>query len=158
VTVLSRLDPNIQSLRDVSEELLTRGEPLLQRETFRRCRHVVREIGRTIAAISALKAGNFPTFGDLMKASHASLRDDYEVSCPELDAAVEVAENVPGVYGARMTGGGFGGSAIALTEEASIPLLVERVELHSRKEFGIVPKFLIVKQASDGVCEHALRN
>ncbi len=158
VTVLSRLDPNIRSLRDVSEELLNRGEPLLQRETFRRCRHVVREIERTVSAVSALESGNFNAFGELMRASHASLRDDYEVSCRELDVAVETAASVPGVFGARMTGGGFGGSAIALVEEASIPFLLERLELHSRKEFGIVPKFLTVSQPSNGVCEHALED
>ena len=155
VTALSRLDPSIRSLRDVSEELLSRGAELLQRETYRRCLHVVRETARTLEAASALEAGDFSAVGALMTASHASLRDDYEVSCRELDVVVETALAVPGVYGARMTGGGFGGSAIALVEESAIPLLEERVELHCRKELGITPRFVTVTEPSVGVCEHA---
>ena len=82
---------------------------------FDRCWHVVTEIERTVRAAEALRADDLDEFGKLMVGSHQSLSGKYEVSCPELDALVEVARAVPGVYGARMTGGGFGGCAIALT-------------------------------------------
>jgi galactokinase len=90
---------------------------------------VVTEIERTQRAADALRAGDLGAFGELMFQSHASLRDDYEVSCPELDRLVEVAHGVPGVYGARMTGGGFGGCAIALVDkdaEESLRAAVQR--------------------------------
>jgi galactokinase len=81
---------------------------------LRRARHVVSEIERTLLAATALRAGNVEALGALLNASHASLRDDYAVSGPQLDAAVEIAREAPGVLGARMMGAGFGGSIIAL--------------------------------------------
>jgi len=156
VRTLSRLDPSIRSLRDVSEELLNEGEPLLEHATFRRCRHVIREMARTLKAASALENRDFVAFGALMSASHDSLRDDYDVSCRELDVVVETALAAPGVYGARMTGGGFGGSAIVLVEEQAISLLHERLALRSREELGIVPRFFTVLEPSAAVCEHQL--
>ena len=81
-----------------------------------RARHVVTEITRTLRGAEALSEGDYERFGKLMYASHASMRDDYEISCPELDAIVELAGECNGVYGARMTGGGFGGCAIILAQ------------------------------------------
>ena len=86
---------------------------------IRRARHVISEIERTVHAAEGIRASNWPTVGQFMYASHRSLRDDYEVSCKELDAVVEIAESIGikgGVYGCRMTGGGFGGCAVALGE------------------------------------------
>ena len=83
---------------------------------FRRARHVVGEIDRTLRAAAALDAGDLEECGRLMYLSHESLRDDYEVSCAELDLMVEIARGLPGVYGARMMGGGFGGCTINLVE------------------------------------------
>lgn len=108
----------------------------------RRVRHVVTEIDRTAQAIERLEAGDFDAFGTLMIASHLSLRDDYEVSCPELDLAVDVAlEN--GAVGARMTGGGFGGSAIALLPEDRIAIAAKEIAARARKLGMPEPEFLI---------------
>jgi galactokinase len=109
----------VHELRDASEALLASSssllfEPGFDPGLFPVARHVVTENGRTLSAAAALQRGDLATVGRLMLASHASLRDDYKVSCPELDTLVEIAARLPGVYGARMTGGGFGGCMIAL--------------------------------------------
>ena len=88
-------------------------------QVFRRCRHVITENDRVVRAASALAGGDVATFGELMAASHASLRDDYEVSCAELDAMVSIVSSLDGVFGARMTGGGFGGCVVALVAAAA---------------------------------------
>lgn len=93
-----------------------------------RCRHVVSENLRVEAAARALQEGDLERFGELMYASHASLRDDYEVSCAELDALVERARGLPGVYGARMTGGGFGGCTVNLVEASKVDSVVAGLE------------------------------
>ncbi|NQU75425.1 MAG: galactokinase [Planctomycetes bacterium] len=105
----------LPTLRDASAESVARCTKLSDVERMR-VRHVIGEIARTTDATAALGAGDYDGFGKLMYASHQSLRDDYQVSCEELDAIVETARNCPGVYGARMTGGGFGGCAIVLVE------------------------------------------
>ncbi len=124
---LRSVDPGLRSLRDVSVERLAAEADGMAPEVARRCRHVVTEIERTQRAAEALKQGDAAAFGRMMAASHASLRDDYEVSCEELDALVEAAAGVSGVHGARMTGGGFGGCAIALADEDAVDRLTEVV-------------------------------
>ncbi len=120
---IRRHHPEIASLRDATPAMLAAGRAGMSAVAFARCRHVIGEMERTRQAAEALRAGDLAAFGELMFASHASLRDDYQVSCPELDRLVEVAGALPGVYGARMTGGGFGGCAIALVKpEALEPL------------------------------------
>lgn len=114
LTVLQTHDSRIRSLRDVTPMMLKEHQPEMDTVTFDRCWHVVTEIERTQQASEALRAGDLFEFGKLMVGSHASLSGKYEVSCPELDALVEIARHTDGVYGARMTGGGFGGCAIAL--------------------------------------------
>ena len=89
---------------------------MLPPTVYQRCRHVITENDRVQRAATALKRGDVREFGRLMFESHRSLRDDYQVSCPELDLLVEAARPLPGVYGARMTGGGFGGCTINLVE------------------------------------------
>lgn len=106
------------SLRHVLEDELARLGGEMSGEDFRRVRHVVSECARTVAAADALERGDFSEAGRLMYGSHASLRDDFEVSCDELDAIVAEAGRLDGVYGARMTGGGFGGSVVALVDRA----------------------------------------
>ncbi|WP_416839680.1 galactokinase [Haloferax sp. DFSO52] len=113
-TLQNAAGSDIQSLRDVDEDLLETHGDELDDVLYRRARHVVTENERVVAARDALENGDFDRVGAAMLASHESLRDDYEVSCPELDAAVELAAETDGVYGARMTGGGFGGSVVAL--------------------------------------------
>jgi galactokinase len=102
------------ALRDVSIESLRGARDHLDPITFRRARHVVTENARVLATVAALRASGPRSIGDILDASHRSMRDDFEISVPELDLAVETAQNL-GALGARMTGGGFGGSAIALT-------------------------------------------
>ncbi len=106
--------PRVQALRDVSLIELQQYGRDLPAVIYRRCHHVVSENERVLASAVALEKGDFTAFGRLMNESHRSLRDDYEVSCDELDLMVRLAGEVEGVYGARMTGGGFGGCTINL--------------------------------------------
>jgi galactokinase len=120
VRTLSKFLAGIESLRDVTRPELDECQDALDPVIYRRCRHVVSENGRVLAAATALEAGDLKRFGALMIESHQSLRDDYEVSSKELDLmvvlALEIALEMEGVYGARMTGGGFGGCTINLVE------------------------------------------
>jgi len=118
VAVLARRLPGVRALRDVSIGNLDAARGDLPDRVYRRCRHVVSENARTIAAADALASGDILRFGRLMGESHESLRDDYEVSCRELDVMVEIAMRLDGVRGARMNGGGFGGSIVALVDAA----------------------------------------
>jgi galactokinase len=112
----------VASLRDLNS-LDAVAWSLLDAEQTRCVRHVVSENSRTLAAAAALRAGDLSTLGRLMLESHASLRDDYRVSCAELDAIVDLAGATPGVHGARMTGGGFGGCAVVLAEPGAAEAL-----------------------------------
>src|SRR4029453_5735889 len=111
---LAQALPRITALRDVTLEQLEAYGKDLADVIYRRCRHVITENDRVLKAGDALKRHDLGEFGWLMYESHRSLRDDYEVSCPELDIMVELASRVEGVYGARMTGGGFGGCTVNL--------------------------------------------
>ncbi|NCC33356.1 MAG: galactokinase, partial [Chloroflexia bacterium] len=106
--------PRLTALRDLTPAQLHDHADLLTGKLLPRVRHVVTEISRTVHAAAAMEHGDLPGFGQLMNTSHASLRDDYEVSIPELDTLVELACALPGCYGSRMTGGGFGGSTVSL--------------------------------------------
>jgi len=104
--------PHIKALRDVSPQEFERHQNSLPDVVRKRCHHVVAENARVLEAVEALKVGEMARFGELMYESHASLRDDYEVSCLELDALVEAAQGIRGTVGARMTGAGFGGCTV----------------------------------------------
>jgi galactokinase len=119
VARLSAAMNEVLALRDVSVEALDRHAALLPETLLRRARHVVGENARVIEAAAAFEARDFAAVGRLMNASHESLRDDYEVSCPELDLMVDLARRAPGVHGARMTGGGFGGCTVSLVDAAA---------------------------------------
>jgi galactokinase len=112
--------PNVGSLRDVPAEDLARLLPTLPPVVGKRCRHVVSENARVHAAVAAMRAGDRARLKTLMAESHGSLRDDYEVSCPELDILVELALPLPYCHGARLTGAGFGGSTVNLVETAAV--------------------------------------
>ncbi|HKG47781.1 MAG TPA: galactokinase [Pyrinomonadaceae bacterium] len=114
---LAQFQPNVKALRDVTIEQLEQHRSGLSDVVYRRCRHVITENARVLAAGEALEQHDLEHFGKLMGESHVSLRDDYEVSSDELDLMVELAHKVDGVYGARMTGGGFGGSTVNLVRE-----------------------------------------
>jgi galactokinase len=120
VEELSRHIPGVRALRDVTPEKLESVARFLRPVVYRRCRHVVNENARVVQACRALDRGDLQRFGRLMYESHQSLRNDYEVSCPELDTLVNITFSVPGVYGGRMTGGGFGGCTVNLVREREV--------------------------------------
>ncbi len=140
VEILRRHDPSITALRDATPELLARHADELGPLVGRRCRHVVEENTRTLAASEALAAGDLALFGRLMYASHDSLRDLYEVSCDELDLLVDLARTVPGVLGARMTGGGFGGCTVNLVQPDHVAFFKESVTADYRASTGSYPE------------------
>ena len=146
---LARLVPGVQTLRDVSPEMLRQHEHALDPLIYRRCRHVVTENERVTAAAAALKATDLTAFGVLMRDSHRSLKEDFEISCDELDLMVQIAESIEGVYGARMTGGGFGGCTVNLVRTEAVPRfsteVVERYQLGT----GLTPQ-IYVCAAADG--------
>jgi len=111
-------------------------ENRLSEKELMRARHVVGEIKRTLEAAEAVEAGNYVRFGELMLASHESLRDDYETSCEELDLVVELACGCRGVYGARMSGGGFGGCAIILADAGKADEISQTVASGFAEKFG----------------------
>jgi galactokinase len=120
VRLLSAFLPNIRALRDVTRADLEKYASALPEVIYRRCRHIVTEDARVLDAGAALEAGNMERFGELMGESHVSMRDDFEISCRELDIMVEMAVNMDGVLGSRMTGGGFGGCTINLVRADAV--------------------------------------
>ena len=116
---LKGLDPSVEALRDATPQLLERGRTSLDPTDLKRARHVVPENTRPVKMADALRHGNLPVAGQLMNDSHYSLRDLYEVSCEELDLITQLAREQPSCYGARMTGAGFGGCAVALVRADS---------------------------------------
>uniref|UniRef100_UPI00398E5B1A galactokinase n=1 Tax=Pristiophorus japonicus TaxID=55135 RepID=UPI00398E5B1A len=117
-----------ESLRDVTMADLKAAKACLEAEVYCRARHVISEIKRTAEAAEALRCRNYWEFGKLMVQSHDSLRDDYEVSCRELDELVAAAMGVEGVYGSRMTGGGFGGCTVTLVDAAAVEKTIEQIK------------------------------
>jgi galactokinase len=148
VAVLAERDPAIRSLRDVTPAMLPDVAARVDAETFRRCRHIVTENVRVEETVAALAAADMAAVGRLWAASHASLRDDYEVASPELDALVEIATAVPGVAAARMTGAGFGGCTINLVERGAVDDLAERVRADYPARTGLTPLVYAVDAAA----------
>ena len=140
VTILEQHDPDVRALRDVTLEQLESARPQLPSPLFERARHVVSENARVERAAAALRMGDVETFGDLMYESHASLRSDYAVSCEELDAMVGIAVEFPGVFGARMTGGGFGGCTVNLVSSAQTSAFRDYVTQQYHALTGIRPE------------------
>jgi galactokinase len=141
-------DPSVQSLRDVTPAMLPRMRDLVGDDVFRRSRHIVTENGRVVQTIDALAAGDLAAVGRLWAASHASLRDDFEVVSRELDALVEIAATVPGVAAARMTGAGFGGCTINLVERGAVAALRAAVAAEYPARTGLVPRVYAVDAAA----------
>lgn len=147
--------PGILALRDVEHEEFDLYADSLPPRVMRRCNHVITENMRALEAVKALEHQDLTTFGRLMYASHASLREDYEVSCPELNAMVEIASQCDGVYGARMTGGGFGGCTVNLVETAKVDQFVQAITQGYQAKTGISPECYVC-QSSGGVREEHL--
>lgn len=149
VTALKQQLPTITALRDVKIEhleLIKALPPTLSK----RAMHVVTENQRVLEAAQALKDNDLGVFGRLLNASHDSLRDDYEVSCPELDLLVEIARSIPGTLGARMTGAGFGGSMIVLTAQSQVERLNEQVMKKYVTETKLTPQIFAFKAMQGG--------
>jgi len=146
---LRKFNPDIKDLRDVSLDLFKAHEESLPQVVRRRCRHVITEDERVMESAEALKAGDLERFGRLMNASHDSLRDDYEVSGPELDLLVTIARGVPGVLGSRLTGAGFGGCTVTLARPEAVEPLRAAVMAKYPKETGLQPR-IWVSDAADG--------
>ncbi|MDR1584680.1 MAG: galactokinase [Prevotellaceae bacterium] len=145
VEQLNKVRP-LKYLAELTEEEFKKIESAITDPiAHKRARHVVGEVQRTSDAVKALKAGNLETFGKLMNASHASLRDDYEVTGPELDAMAEEAWKIDGVIGSRMTGGGFGGCTVSLVKDEAVDTFIKQVGEAYEKRIGIKPEFYVAE-------------
>jgi galactokinase len=152
VEILKEKLPEINSLRDVTEKDFIKFQNLLPENIVKRCLHVITENGRTLEAAENLEKGDLEKVGAMMFASHESLRDDYEVSCAELDKLVEIARKTKGVFGARMTGGGFGGCTVNLLKREIFEEFQNRIIKNYTEKFGFAPDIYLF-QASGGASE-----
>ena len=152
VEIFQNYLPNITALRDVSVADFEKYAEHLPEITRKRAKHVVTEDARTLESVTALKAGDIARFGQLMNESHESLQRDYEVSCAELDAMVAAARSVEGVYGARMTGAGFGGCTVSLVAEDAVEAFKSTVPQKYRAATGL-DATIYVTTASQGASQ-----
>lgn len=148
VELLRLFLPDIRALRDVSLSEFAEYEARLPEPVRRRCRHVVTENERTLLTAEAFRRRDAERAGELMYASHASLRDDYEVSCAELDLMVEIASKIPGVFGARMTGGGFGGCTVNLIKRGYLDEFQRTMKDEYRRASGREPPIYTTRGGS----------
>jgi galactokinase len=137
----------VSHLRDVSYKQLKEAEPYLDTITYRRARHVIKENQRVLDAVKAMKSQDVLLLGELMKASHASLRDEFEVTNGELDIMVKIAQSQLGCFGARMTGGGFGGCAVALVKANEAEEIARTVAEQYETATGLMPKIFVTSAA-----------
>jgi galactokinase len=142
VNIIKRRHSNVKALRDVTPEQLESARGDMSELIYRRCRHVITENARTLQMAEKLRTQFYDDAGELMMQSHNSLRDDFEVSIPELDFLVQESIKIKGVYGARMTGGGFGGCIVALVQPRSIEWLSEHLYKVYTDKFGRQPSVL----------------
>jgi galactokinase len=145
VAAISAHEPTVRSLRDVDRAMLTRCRASLEPVVFRRAEHVVNENARVLETESALLAGDYKAIGRLFAASHASLRDLFEVSSPELDALVDIAVKTTGVVASRMTGAGFGGCTVSLVRPDAVEPLRARIERDYPVRTGRAPRVWVVR-------------
>ncbi len=141
----------VSSLRDATPAALQQAKSRMADVVFRRARHVIGEIERTTQAAQSIRNSRWAEAGQLMYASHDSLRDDYEVSCAELDAVVEIARGIGpqgGVYGCRMTGGGFGGCTVALVKTDAVAALTEKIAADYKRKTGIEAALFVSRPAA----------
>jgi galactokinase len=142
----------VPALRDATVQALEAGRAEMKPVVFRRARHVITENERTLQAAQAIRASDWPTVGRLMYASHASLRDDYEVSCPELDTVVEIAQSIGeqgDMIGCRMTGGGFGGCAVSLVKTDAVARITRAIDGPYERKTG-KPATIFSSRPGDG--------
>jgi galactokinase len=149
VAMLEPMLPGIRALRDVTSAQLEEHKALLPVNIYRRCRHVISENERVLQTVEAFRSNDLVTVGRLMNASHESLRDDYAVSSAALDAMVEAMRSVEGCFGARLTGAGFGGCAVALAEPGAEQAMADAIYEQYPKATNIWPE-VYTTRASDG--------
>jgi galactokinase len=140
---------NVPALRDVTLEQFEARADGLDDVTMRRARHVITENARTLETAEAMRQGDAAKMGKLMDASHVSMRDDFEISREEMNTMVEIAQGHPACYGARMTGGGFGGCAVALVRVEEAQVFADAVDAAYSKATGLTPSIYVCK-ATDG--------
>jgi galactokinase len=155
VALLQQVLPDIRALRDVSSAQLEEHKALLPPVVYRRCRHVITENERVLQTVAALRAGDLATVGQLMNASHDSLRDDYEVSSEALDVMVTAMRSTPGCYGARLTGAGFGGCTVALVQPGTEQAIADNIYEQYPKATNIWPE-VYTTTASNGASVESL--
>jgi len=151
--ILRKHRPEITALRDATVADLAKWGHEMPANVLKRCRHVVTENARVLAAADAFRVSNLTHFGDLMRQAHISLRDDFEASCKEIDILVELAGKQPGCFGARLTGGGFGGCTVNLVAAANVEAFTEAMRAGYREATGIAPE-IYTSRASGGA--HAI--
>ncbi len=156
VRLLGQIIPRVRALRDVTIEELEHHAALLPPNVFRRCRHVVGENERVLKAAEYLESNDIAGFGRLMSESHRSLRDDYEVSCAELDLMVDIASHIDGVIGARMTGGGFGGCTINVVRSECVKAFAAEISSGYHRQTGKQPDIYVSHPA--GGAEEVLQS
>ncbi len=159
VDILSQWIPGISSLRDIALTDFKKHEEELPALTQKRCRYVIEENARVLEAVSVLKGrsqsaseetdASLIRFGSLMNASHNGLRDDYEVSCKELDLLTDIARSITGVIGSRMTGAGFGGCTVSIVHQDALEIFQTRVTTEYHQQTGIEPEIYLCN-VSDG--------
>ncbi len=163
VRLLRKHLPEVKALRDVSPAQFERYQQDLPDVVRRRCRHIVYENERVLQSVEALKGDDLATFGRLMNESHVSLRDDYQVSCRELNVMAEAAWQVEGVYGSRLTGAGFGGCTVSLVAGDAVDRFRARVAAEYQAATGVEPQIYVcavedgVGEASNGIRRLKLR-
>jgi galactokinase len=149
VKILEKFLPGISALRDVEFSDLIKYSGHIPEITEKRCRYVIKENIRVLECVTAIEEFDLLKFGELMNESHIGLRDEYEVSCPELDAMVEIAWEIDGVVGSRMTGAGFGGCTVSVVVDDSLQELIDKVNEEYPKRTGLQPEIYICT-AEDG--------
>jgi galactokinase len=146
--MITTLTPDLPALSPIQSPIQSRLKVPFDEVLLRRARHVVTENQRVLAATEALKTANWSTLGELLFESHHSLRDDYQVSCEELDVLVELAQAQDDVFGARMTGGGFGGCIVALVDREALSSVATSISQGYVQRVGLSPQCYRVKPAS----------
>ncbi len=153
MAIMKKVMPEKSLLCEISVEEFEQHKDVIKDEViFRRVRHVITENDRVLKSIDALKAGDIVKFGELMNGSHDSLRDDYEVTCLELDTMVDEARKIKGVLGSRMTGAGFGGCTVSIVEDDAVDTFIAEVGKNYEKITGLKPEFYVT-EIGDGGCE-----
>jgi galactokinase len=145
VALLKKYYPEVESLRDVTYEQLTRHWKEFDAKVYDRCTYIVNENQRLLAGCDALRHGDLQGFGEMMYASHKGLSRRYEVSCKELDFLVDQTKGMQGLIGARMMGGGFGGCTINIVASGEVDTFVNKIQEAYQKQYAVVPEVYVTR-------------